>query len=69
MPLSITAGHQRGTVGNQKMMISFMEKTWLAWWVFAILVILRWFHALRSSETIERDLDHEETEKKSALAA
>jgi len=51
------------------MIISFLEKTWLAWWVFAILVILRWFHTLRSSETIERDLDHEETEKKSALAA
>ena len=48
------------------MMISFIEKTWPAWWVFAIVAILRWSQPLRSSETIEPDRDHEETEKKSA---
>jgi hypothetical protein len=26
--------------------ILFMEKTWFLWWVFAIVVIVRWFHLL-----------------------
>lgn len=25
-------------------MILFMEKTWFLWWMFAVVVILRWFH-------------------------
>ena len=50
-------------------MIGFIAKTWVAWWVLASLMILRWFHVLRSSETIEPELDHEETENKSAVAA
>jgi hypothetical protein len=49
-------------------MIGFIEKTWFAWRLFASLVILRWFHVLRSSETIVPELDHEETENKSAAA-
>jgi hypothetical protein len=50
-------------------MIGFIEKTWFLWWVFASLVILRWFHVVRSSETTEPELDREETENKSAAAA
>jgi len=26
--------------------ILFMEKTWLFWWMFAALVLARWFHVL-----------------------
>jgi hypothetical protein len=50
-------------------MIGFIEKTWFAWWVLINLAILRWFHVVRSSETIEPKLEREETEKKSAVAA
>jgi len=49
-------------------MIGFIEKTWFAWWVFATLAILRWFHVLRSSETIEPEPDQKETENKSGAA-
>jgi hypothetical protein len=49
-------------------MIGFIEKTWFAWWVFSSLGILRWFQVLRSSETMEPELDHEETENRSAAA-
>ena len=27
-------------------MISFFEKTWFLWWMFAVVVILRWHHVL-----------------------
>jgi hypothetical protein len=27
-------------------MIAFLEKTWLLWWMFAVVVIVRWFHVL-----------------------
>jgi hypothetical protein len=27
-------------------MISFFEKTWLLWWMFAVVAILRWHHVL-----------------------
>jgi hypothetical protein len=27
-------------------MIPFFDKTWLLWWMFAVVVILRWFHVL-----------------------
>ena len=27
-------------------MIPFFDKTWLLWWLFAVIVILRWFHVL-----------------------
>lgn len=50
-------------------MIGFVEKTWVAWWVLASLTILRWFHVLRSNDTIELEPDREETEKHSAVAA
>jgi len=25
-------------------MTLFIEKTWFIWWVFAVVLILRWFH-------------------------
>jgi hypothetical protein len=25
-------------------MTLFIEKTWFVWWMFAIVLILRWFH-------------------------
>jgi hypothetical protein len=25
-------------------MISFLENTWLLWWLLAIVIIIRWFH-------------------------
>jgi hypothetical protein len=27
-------------------MISFLEKTWLFWWLLASFVVLRWFHSI-----------------------
>jgi hypothetical protein len=27
-------------------MISFLEKTWLLWWLLASLVVLRWFRGI-----------------------
>jgi hypothetical protein len=35
--------------------IPFIEKTWFLWWIFAALVILRWFHlfSLDSEETFD----------------
>jgi hypothetical protein len=27
-------------------MIPLFDKTWLLWWLFAVVVILRWFHVL-----------------------
>jgi hypothetical protein len=31
---------------EETIVIAFMEKTWFLWWMFAIVVIVRWFHAL-----------------------
>jgi hypothetical protein len=28
------------------LMISFLEKTWLLWWLLASLVVLRWFQGI-----------------------
>jgi hypothetical protein len=55
-------------IREHKNMIEFVEKTWLAWWLFAALVILRWFYVVCPSETIEPELDCEEIAKKSAAA-
>jgi hypothetical protein len=27
------------------LLITFIEKTWFLWWIFAIMIILRWFSA------------------------
>jgi hypothetical protein len=29
--------------------ISFIAKTWFLWWMFAIVIVLRWFHLLVSA--------------------
>jgi hypothetical protein len=50
-------------------MIGFFEKTWFVWWVFANLLVLRWFHVAHWNETIELELAREETARKSAVAA
>ena len=40
---------------EEKAVIPFFEKTWFLWWIFAIFVILRWFH-LFSSQTPEGEV-------------
>jgi len=32
--------------------IAFFEKTWMWWWIFAVAVILRWFHTQSSTELL-----------------
>jgi len=27
-------------------MIHFFESTWCLWWIFAVVVIIRWFHVV-----------------------
>ena len=39
------------------MMTEFFEKTWFVWWVFACVVILRWFHVISSSHDIAVEAD------------
>jgi hypothetical protein len=34
-------------------MISFLEYTWFLWWIFAVIIVLRWFHTVR----VDRDDD------------
>jgi len=36
-------------------MITFMEHTWVLWWVAAIVVLLRWFHQAYSHRRPDRD--------------
>jgi hypothetical protein len=36
-------------------MILFLEKTWPLWWMFAIVVILRWFHVLSANSGSHTD--------------
>jgi hypothetical protein len=42
--------------------IPFIEKTWFLWWIFAALVILRWFYlfSLDSEETFDPSASDEE---------
>lgn len=30
-------------------MLPLLDKTWLLWWMFAVVVILRWFHVLSAN--------------------
>jgi hypothetical protein len=46
-------------------MILFLQKTWLLWWILAILVMLRWFH-LFSSRMHEKILEANESAKEEA---
>jgi len=34
-------------------MIPFFEKTWFLWWIFAVVVILRWFHTQSADGAFE----------------
>jgi hypothetical protein len=36
-------------------MIPFLEKTWPLWWMFAAVVILRWFHVLSADSASDAD--------------
>ena len=44
-------------------MLALFEKTWVLWWMLAVVVILRWFHVLSAaapqdpSESPEHDSD------------
>jgi hypothetical protein len=29
-------------------LVSFFEKTWLLWWIVAVICILTWFHRIES---------------------
>jgi hypothetical protein len=35
-------------------MITFMEKTWFLWWMFAVVVVVRWFHVLQTTTRLEK---------------
>ena len=50
-------------------MIAILEKTWFAGWIFANLMIVRWFHVVRSRAMIKPALDQKKTAQKSAAAA
>jgi len=41
-------------------MISFFEKTWFLWWMFAVLIILRWFHTQSADIAFEEAADASE---------
>lgn len=34
----------------------FIENTWFLWWIFALVVIFRWFHILSAGVELE-DMD------------
>ena len=36
-------------------MLQFIENTWFLWWIFALVMIFRWFHVLSASS--ESDLE------------
>jgi len=42
-------------------MMEFLDKTWFVWWIFASLVILRWFH-ISSTQALEAEPDPEDME-------
>jgi hypothetical protein len=39
-------------------LIHYMEKTWFLWWIFAVVVIMRWFHLLQSTTELEKPDTH-----------
>jgi hypothetical protein len=45
--------------------ILFLQKTWFLWWIFATLVVLRWFH-LFSSHIHEKVLEATASAKEEA---
>ena len=32
-----------GALVEERVVISFIEKTWFMWWILMVLVVLRWF--------------------------
>lgn len=44
-------------------MIPFFEKTWFLWWIFAVVVILRWFHTQSADGAFEEAAETDEMEK------
>jgi hypothetical protein len=48
--------------------IPFVAKTWFLWWIFAALVILRWFHlfSLDSEDTLHASASDKEQAAASA---
>jgi hypothetical protein len=37
------------------MTLLFIEKTWFLWWMFVIVVILRWFHVCSGDIHVEAE--------------
>jgi hypothetical protein len=35
---------------ESRIIVPFFEKTWLAWWIFAVVAILRWFETPSASD-------------------
>jgi len=44
-------------------MIPFFEKTWFLWWIFAVVVILRWFHTQSTDGAFEEASEGRVVEK------
>jgi len=44
-------------------MIPFFEKTWFLWWIFAVVVILRWFHTQSEDGAFDEGAETDETGK------
>jgi hypothetical protein len=62
------AGSARGPF-LEEIVIAFMEKTWFLWWVFAIVVIVRWFHALPLDTQSEAPYEPRSTRDRDGLDA
>jgi len=45
-----------GQGGEDKSMVRFFEETWFVWWVFAIVVIVRWFYIVSADRAWEDSL-------------
>jgi hypothetical protein len=46
-------------------MVAFFEQTWFIWWIFAVLVTLRWLHIASVNGTPDEvDSDHETIESR-----
>ena len=53
----------------EEIVIAFMEKTWFLWWMFAIVVIVRWFHALPLDTPSEAPDEPRSTRERGGLDA
>ncbi len=41
-------------------MLTFLENTWLLWWLLAIILILQWFHAISRDTQDEASANRDE---------